>query len=145
MLYRTPTAVRTAGFILLNMVDTPGYPDFGSKLIQSLMSIQGGILLFGAVQGVQAQTIPVYEKLRGVSIRIILAQTKFDLPMARPLNIALVISDMFGFVPDTVLHTSSQSMMEVDIMMHSAFKKVSPTSKLLDYDGVIFQAKLVET
>ena len=46
------------------MVDTPGHADFGMEVSKSLDSVEGAVLLFDAAQGVQAQTLSVYDKAR---------------------------------------------------------------------------------
>ena len=51
MLYRHPSATNENGWILLNMVDTPGHADFGMEVSKSLDSVEGAVLLFDAVQG----------------------------------------------------------------------------------------------
>jgi len=67
MLYHAPQiATNPSGYILLNMVDTPGHADFGMEVSKSLDSVEGAVLLFDAAQGVQAQTLSVYDKARGI-------------------------------------------------------------------------------
>lgn len=51
MLYCHPSATNKDGWILLNMVDTPGHADFGMEVSKSLDSVEGAVLLFDAVQG----------------------------------------------------------------------------------------------
>ena len=51
MLYRHPSATNENGWVLLNMVDTPGHADFGMEVSKSLDSVEGAVLLFDAVQG----------------------------------------------------------------------------------------------
>ena len=65
MLYHHPSlATNKHGWILINMVDTPGHADFGMEVSKSLDSVEGAVLLFDAAQGVQAQTLSVYDKAR---------------------------------------------------------------------------------
>ena len=67
MLYHAPQiSTNSAGYILLNMVDTPGHADFGMEVSKSLDSVEGAVLLFDAAQGVQAQTLSVYDKAKGI-------------------------------------------------------------------------------
>ena len=46
IVYRHPTMVRDVQVILLNIVAYPRYAEFGSKVTQSLVSVQGSIPLF---------------------------------------------------------------------------------------------------
>jgi len=48
------------------MVDTPGHADFGMEVSKSLDSVEGAVLLFDAAQGVQAQTLSVYDKAKKI-------------------------------------------------------------------------------
>lgn len=67
MLYHAPSiSTNSSGYILLNMVDTPGHADFGMEVSKSLDSVEGAVLLFDAAQGVQAQTLSVYDKAKGI-------------------------------------------------------------------------------
>ena len=66
MLYRHPSATNPNGWMLLNMVDTPGHADFGMEVTKSLDSVEGAVLLFDAAQGVQAQTLSVHDKARSI-------------------------------------------------------------------------------
>ena len=66
MLYRHPAATNPKGWMLLNMVDTPGHADFGMEVTKSLDSVEGAVLLFDAAQGVQAQTLSVHDKARSI-------------------------------------------------------------------------------
>lgn len=149
MLYHYPPAINSKtnpnGWILLNMVDTPGHADFGMEVSKSLDSVEGAVLLFDSAQGVQAQTLSVYDKAKMVGglregekkrrrelidasegngaintteseesnededngaikgIQILPALTKIDMPSSRPLEVALAVSDLMGFDPDTIL------------------------------------------
>jgi len=109
MLYKHPSATNDQGWILLNMVDTPGHADFGQEVSKSLESIEGAVLLFDSVQGVQAQTLSVYDKARALGKQILPALTKIDIPSARPLEVALAVSDLFAFDPDSILKTSARA------------------------------------
>ena len=123
MLYRHQYATNPNKWILLNMVDTPGHADFGMEVSKSLDSVEGAVLLFDAAQGVQAQTLSVYDKAKVIGeqrmkvknisganddsaekrgdggIKILPALTKVDMPSARPLEVALAVSDLMGFDP----------------------------------------------
>jgi len=129
------------------MVDTPGHADFGMEVSKSLDSVEGAVLLFDAAQGVQAQTLSVYDKARmigearrkanavrdgvaGVAggtkdvggIRILPALTKVDMPSARPLEVALAVSDLMDFDPDSILKTSARTRIGIK-EVNSVFAK----------------------
>ena len=57
MLYRHPVADGISGIILMNMVDTYGHANFGSKVKRYMLSIYGGIIILNEKQGVQEKVM----------------------------------------------------------------------------------------
>lgn len=142
-----PRATGPTGRMLLNMVDTPGHADFGSEVTRSLAASQGGVLLFDASQGVQAQTFSVHDKARRMGVRLIPALTKVDLPTADPVEVALSGSDLFGFDPDAVLLTSARANVGVREVLDAVCDLVPPPAPLRgddDDDGVL-RARVVDS
>ena len=145
MLYRHPSAIGPSGCLLLNMVDTPGHADFGSEVSRSLANVDGAVLLFDAAQGVQAQTLSVHEKATSMSLNIIPALTKVDLPAARPVDIALAVSELFGYDPDAVLLSSARSRIGIADVMEAVCTRVPAPVALADDDGMTLRAKVVDS
>uniref|UniRef100_A0A7S4N242 Tr-type G domain-containing protein n=1 Tax=Odontella aurita TaxID=265563 RepID=A0A7S4N242_9STRA len=145
MLYRHPSAIGPTGVLLLNMVDTPGHADFGTEVTRGLLSVSGAVLLFDAAQGVQAQTLSVHDKARSMGVKILPALTKVDLPAARPLDVALAVSDLFGFDPDGVNLTSARSRIGVAEVLDAVCENVPPPEPLDDDDGTTLRAKVVDS
>ena len=196
MLYKhTSSSTNEKGWILLQMVDTPGHVDFGMEVSKSLDSVEGAILLFDSARGIQAQTLSVYDKAcrigkqrdlianvrsnssgrSGVGgetnggkngcgnededndqegmrrnggmggIRILPALTKVDMPSARPLEVALAVSDLMGFDPDDILKTSARSRIGIKKILDTICTKVHPPAPLHDDDGVILRAKVIDS
>lgn len=121
MLYRHSSATNKNGWILLNMVDTPGHADFGMEVSKSLDSIEGAVLLFDAVQGVQAQTLSVHDKAKSkAGVKILPALTKIDIPSARPLEVALSVSELLNFDPDAIIKTSARNRIGIKEVIHNS-------------------------
>ena len=145
MLYKHPSATNDRGLILLNFMDTPGHVDFSADVNKSLESIEGAVLLFDSVQGVQAQTLSVFDKARSRGKQIIPALTKIDIPSARPLEVALAVSDLFGFDPDAVLKTSARARIGVKELLDSVCENIPPPTPLSDDDGITLRAKVIDS
>ena len=133
------------------MVDTPGHVDFGFEVSRSLRAVQGALLLFDASQGIQAQSLSVYQKAKEVPNCQILMPvlTKIDLPHARPLEVTLAISDVFGFDPDAVIHTSARSRIGIEEVLEAVAKDVPAPTALVGDGGddvdVPFHAQVVDS
>ena len=75
---RTAVAGFTVGDVTINLIDTPGHPDFIAEVDRSLAVLDGAILVLSAVEGVQAQTIVLYRALRRLGIPVVFFINKID-------------------------------------------------------------------
>jgi elongation factor 4 len=139
MLYPHPSAVGPDGVILINCIDCPGHSDFSSEVARSLRFVQGAILLLDATQGIQAQTWTVYEKAKSMANppELILAITKIDLEAARPINVALTVSEWLSIDdPESIIPTSARSRFGIASIMDAVCRRVpSPPPLADDVDG----------
>ena len=62
----------------VNLVDTPGHVDFAGEVERCLGVLDGAVLVFSAVEGVQAQTELLWQALRTLSIPTLLVVNKVD-------------------------------------------------------------------
>ena len=152
MIYKHKSAIGPTGYILLNMVDTPGHTDFGSEVRRSLAFVQGAVILFDAVRGIQAQSWNVYEHAKKNNITLIPALTKIDLPNARSLDVTLSIADLFHFDPDYVLNTSARNRIGIEELLHTVCTDIpSPASTALCYhhhsgsNTTILRAQIIDS
>ena len=67
---------------LINLMDTPGHPDFISEVERSLSVIDGAILVVSAVEGIQSQTYILWQALNRISIPTLIVINKTDRPGA---------------------------------------------------------------
>jgi ribosomal protection tetracycline resistance protein len=73
----------TAGDRTVNLIDTPGHPDFIAEVERSLRVLDGVILVISAVEGVQAQTRILMRTLTRLRIPALLFVNKIDRAGAR--------------------------------------------------------------
>lgn len=137
MLYQHPSAVGPTGTLLLNMYDTPGHVDFFSEVARSLCFVQGAILLLDATQGIQAQTLSVYETAKSLPNppKLLVALTKIDLHAARPVHVALTASEWLSDCedPDTIIHTSARNRIGVKELLGKCYVDAWLRSKELTF------------
>eukprot|EP00536_Pseudo-nitzschia_multiseries_P013906 jgi/Psemu1/213147/e_gw1.629.35.1 len=135
MLYPHPSAVGPDGVLLLNCVDTPGHSDFSSEVARSLSFVQGAVLLLDATQGIQAQSWTVYEKAKSMANppELILAMTKIDLDAARPIDVALTVSEWLSVDdPESIVPTSARSRIGIVPLLDAICQRVPPPQPLPD-------------
>lgn len=68
---------------ILNLIDTPGHPDFGYEVSRALEAVEGAILLVDGMQGIQAQTLSNLYAAQKAGLKIIGAVNKVDMAIAR--------------------------------------------------------------
>ncbi|MBV6695846.1 TetM/TetW/TetO/TetS family tetracycline resistance ribosomal protection protein [Kitasatospora aureofaciens] len=73
----------TVGDVKVNLIDTPGHPDFISEVERALSVLDGVVLVVSAVEGVQAQTRLLMRTLVKMRIPVILFVNKIDRMGAR--------------------------------------------------------------
>nr|WP_223290920.1 TetM/TetW/TetO/TetS family tetracycline resistance ribosomal protection protein [Streptomyces avicenniae] len=80
---RASVAAFTAAGRQINLVDTPGHPDFVAEVERALSVLDGAVLVLSAVEGVQAQTRVLMRTLRRLRLPTLLFVNKIDRPGAR--------------------------------------------------------------
>jgi ribosomal protection tetracycline resistance protein len=73
-----------AGDVAVNLIDTPGHPDFIAEVERVLGVLDGAVLVVSAVEGVQAQTRVLMRALRRLSIPTLIFVNKTDRRGADP-------------------------------------------------------------
>lgn len=80
------------GATSVNLVDTPGHPDFIAEVERSLGVLDGVVLVVSAVEGVQAQTRVLMRAVRRLGLPTVLFVNKADRGGADPRRVLAEIS-----------------------------------------------------
>jgi ribosomal protection tetracycline resistance protein len=75
---RATVASLRVGDLDVNIIDTPGHPDFIAEVERSLNVLDAAILVLSSVEGVQSQTVVLWRALRRVGIATAMFVNKVD-------------------------------------------------------------------
>jgi ribosomal protection tetracycline resistance protein len=64
--------------VTINLLDTPGHPDFIAEVERVLGVLDGAVLVVSAVEGVQSQTSLLFRALRRLGVRTLVFVNKID-------------------------------------------------------------------
>jgi ribosomal protection tetracycline resistance protein len=86
------------GDVSVNLVDTPGHPDFIAEVERVLSVLDGAVVVVSAVEGVQPQTRILTRSLQRLGIPALLFVNKIDRPGADTGGVLRAISQRLGLV-----------------------------------------------
>src|SRR3954471_14920673 len=90
--------------VTVNLIDTPGHPDFIAEVERALRVLDGAVLVVSAVEGVQAHTRLLMRTLRRMRVPTLLFVNKIDRRGAREADL---LRDLAAkLVPDVVPMTT---------------------------------------
>jgi ribosomal protection tetracycline resistance protein len=89
---RSAVASFTTGSLQVNLVDTPGHPDFIAEVERAMAVLDGAVLVLSAVEGVQAQTRVLMKSLRKLGLPTLIFVNKIDRAGARDHELVRDIS-----------------------------------------------------
>src|SRR6188472_777738 len=81
---RSAVASFLVGDLAVNLVDTPGHPDFIAEVERVLGVLDGAVLVVSAVEGVQPQTPLLFRALQRVNVPTVIFVNKIDRAGADP-------------------------------------------------------------
>jgi len=90
--------------VTVNLIDTPGHPDFIAEVERVLGVLDGAVLVVSAVEGVQAQTRVLMRSLERLEIPTLIFANKIDRAGSDVQRVLRGISDRL--TPDVVAMTS---------------------------------------
>ena len=80
---KTAVASFPIGGVTVNLIDTPGHPDFIAEVERALRVLDGAVLVVSAVEGVQAQPRVLMRTLRRLRVPTLIFVNKIDRQGAR--------------------------------------------------------------
>lgn len=85
--------------VAINLIDTPGHPDFIAEVERSLAVLDGAVLVVSAVEGVQAQTRVLHRALRRLGIPCVIFVNKIDRVGADPDRVLAELEQKLSIRP----------------------------------------------
>src|SRR6478672_3826242 len=82
--------------VAINLIDTPGHPDFIAEVERVLNVLDGAVLVVSAVEGVQAQTRVLMRTLQRLRIPTLIFVNKIDRKGARHDELIQSIAERLG-------------------------------------------------
>src|SRR5213083_2435041 len=75
------------GGVTVNLIDTPGHPDFIAEVERVLSVLDGAVLVMSAVEGVQSQTPLLMRALQRLQVPTLMFVNKIDRTGADPARV----------------------------------------------------------
>jgi ribosomal protection tetracycline resistance protein len=89
---RSAVASFLVGDLAVNLVDTPGHPDFIAEVERVLGVLDGAVLVVSAVEGVQPQTPVLFRALQRLKVPTLIFINKIDRAGAEPERVLEAIA-----------------------------------------------------
>jgi len=117
--------------VTVNLIDTPGHPDFIAEVERVLSVLDGAVLVLSAVEGVQPQTRLLMRALQRLSTPTLLFVNKID---------------RSGSDPERVLHAIAERLTPATVAMSSVTGEGNRAAVAVPYadDDEHFRARLAE-
>src|SRR6476660_1206592 len=84
--------------VAINLIDTPGHPDFIAEVERVLNVLDGAVMVISAVEGVQPQTRILMRALQRLRIPTLIFINKIDRPGSDDERVLRAISERLGAV-----------------------------------------------
>ena len=140
---RSAVASFLVGDLAVNLVDTPGHPDFIAEVERVLGVLDGAVLVISAVEGVQPQTPLLFRALRRLHVPTLIFVNKIDRAGADPDRILETVRRRLapGVLPMVRVRDAGQRSAGVEAFQPGdAGHATQATELLADHDDAIMRA-----
>jgi len=140
---RSAVASFLVGDLAVNLVDTPGHPDFIAEVERVLGVLDGAVLVVSAVEGVQPQTPLLFRALQRVGVPTLILVNKIDRAGADPIGVTAAMARRLapGVVPmGTVRDAGRPEATFVPFSPDDKAHRTTITEILAEHDDAILRA-----
>src|SRR3954469_24666570 len=140
---RSAVASFLVGDLAVNLVDTPGHPDFIAEVERVLGVLDGAVLVVSAVEGVQPQTPLLFRALRRVGVPTLIFVNKIDRAGADDARIVEMLRRRLapGVIPmQRVVDAGRRTAQVVPLDLEVASARTRLAELLAEHDESILQA-----
>lgn len=111
---------------ILNLIDTPGHPDFAYEVSRAFKAVEGVILLVDATQGIQAQTLANFEMAKKAGVKVIGALNKVDMNPPQLETVLLETAQLLDCPLDDIFRISGKTGAGVQELLEAVIEKLPP-------------------
>lgn len=140
-------SVRAASAVLhwkdneVRLVDTPGHADFYPEVERAIRILDGAVLVVSAVEGVQLQTLTIWNALRQLKVPTLFFINKLDRMGARPEEVVKEIRAML--TPDMIslqqVHGAGRKSPDIRPEIDAGHVSRAAVEALADFDDGILE------
>ena len=124
--YASNPEILNFDFYTLNLIDTPGHPDFGYEVSRALEAVEGAILLVDGTQGIQAQTLSNFYAAKKSGLKIIGAVNKVDLNIPDIETSVNEVAQLLETEPENIHRISGKTGLGVKELLEDVIRLVPP-------------------
>lgn len=110
----------------INLIDTPGHPDFSYEVSRALAAVEGAILLVDASQGIQAQTLANFYSAKKAGLKIIGAVNKIDLNPPQLESVLKETANLLECDTSEIHKISGKTGQGVENLLKATIEKIPP-------------------